>query len=102
MGNMTLLTGNKQRDGIENNISSRGQNQAVSDKAYCEKKKIVYEFYKSGQFVPIGTLLVFTDQYTQERNAAKYWLPNSRLKYLKDMVKTISDFLGESEGVGNE
>ena len=63
---------------------------------------MVYEFYKSGQFVPIGTLLVFTDQYTQERNAAKYWLPNSRLKYLKDMVKTISCFLGESEGVGNE
>ncbi len=102
MGNMTLLTGNKQRDRIENNISSRGQNQSVSDKAYCEKKKMVYEFYKSGQFVPIGTLLVFTDQYTQERNAAKYWLPNSRLKYLKDMVKTISCFLGESEGVGNE
>lgn len=102
MGNMTLLTGNKQRGGIENNISSRGQNQSVSDKAYCEKKKMVYEFYKSGQFVPIGTLLVFTDQYTQERNAAKYWLPNSRLKYLKDMVKTISGFLGESEGVGNE
>lgn len=102
MGNMTLLTGNKQRSGIENNISSRGQNQSVSDKAYCEKKKIVYEFYKSGQFVPIGTLLVFTDQYTQERNAAKYWLPNSRLKYLKDMIKTISGFLGESEGVGNE
>ena len=101
MGNMTLLTGNKQRDGIENNISSRGQNQSVSDKAYCEKKKIVYEFYKSGQFVPIGTLLVFTDLYTQERNAAKYWLPNSRLKYLKDMIKTISGFLGESEGVGN-
>lgn len=95
MGNMTLLTGNKQRSGIENNISSRGQNQSVSDKAYCEKKKIVYEFYKSGQFVPIGTLLVFTDQYTQERNAAKYWLPNSRLKYLKDMVKTISSFLGK-------
>lgn len=102
MGNMALLTGNKQRSGIENNISSRGQNQSVSDKAYCEKKKIVYEFYKSGQFVPIGTLLVFTDQYTQERNAAKYWLPNSRLKYLKDMIKTISGFLGESEGVGNE
>lgn len=102
MGNMTLLTGNKQRDEIENNISSRGQNQSVGDKAYCEKKKIVYEFYKSGQFVPIGTLLVFTDQYTQERNAAKYWLPNSRLKYLKDMIKTISDFLGESEGIGDE
>lgn len=102
MGNMTLLTGNKQRDGIENDLSSRGQNQLVSDKAYCEKKKMVYEFYKSGQFVPIGTLLVFTDQYTQERNAAKYWLPNSRLKYLKDMVKTISGFLGESEGAGNE
>lgn len=94
MGNMTLLTGNQQRSGIENNISSIGQNQSVSDKAYCEKKKMVYEFYKSGQFVPIGTLLVFTDQYTQERNAAKYWLPNSRLKYLKDMVKTISGFLG--------
>lgn len=102
MGNMTLLTGSRQREGIENNISSRGQNQSVSDKAYCEKKKIVYEFYKSGQFVPIGTLLVFTDQYTQERNAAKYWLPNSRLKYLKDMIRTISDFLGERGGVGNE
>lgn len=102
MGNMTLLTGSNQRGGIENNIDSRGQNQLVSDKAYCEKKKIVYEFYKSGQFVPIGTLLVFTDQYTQERNAAKYWLPNSRLKYLKDMIRTISGFLGESEGAGNE
>lgn len=92
MGNMTLLTGNK----LE--TDSSGQNQIVSNKSYREKKDLVYHFFKQGQFVPLGTLLVFTDIYTRESNIANYWLPNSRLKYLKDMVTTITEFLGE----GNE
>lgn len=89
MGNMTLLTGSK----LE--TDSSGQNQIVSNKSYREKKDLVYSFFKQGQFVPLGTLLVFTDIYTRESNIANYWLPNSRLKYLKDMVTTITEFLGE-------
>ena len=88
MGNMTLLTGNKSE------TDSSGQNQIASNKTYREKKDLVYSFFKQGQFVPLGTLLVFTDIYTRERNVANYWLPNSRLKYLKDIVTTITEFLG--------
>lgn len=97
MGNMTLLTGNKERYGIQNDKDSSGQNQSVSDKPYSQKKEMIYSFYKGGQFVPLGTLFVFTDLYTQGSNAANLWLPDSRLKYLKDMVETISNFLGEKE-----
>jgi hypothetical protein len=98
MGNMTLLTGNKERDGIQNDKGSSGQNQSVSNKPYNQKKEMVYNFYKEGQFVPLGTLFVFTDLYTKGTNAANFWLPDSRFKYLKDMIETISSFLGEKEG----
>lgn len=94
MGNITLLTGNKQHINIEKDIHSSNQNQLVSNKTYTEKKEEVYAFYKSGQFVPLGTLFVFTDLYTKG-TATDLWLPNSRLEYLKDMVETISDFFKE-------
>ena len=97
MGNMTLLTGNKERNGIQNDKGSSGQNQSVSNKPYSQKKVMVYNFYKEGQFVPLGTLFVFADLYTKGTNAANFWLPDSRLKYLKDIVNTISNFLGEKE-----
>jgi len=95
MGNMTLLTGNKKRDGVILDKISRGQNQSVGDKPYSRKKQMVYEFYKNGQFVPIGTLFVFTDLYTKGTWAANLWLPNSRIKYLKDIIFTIEDFIEE-------
>jgi len=98
MGNMTLLTGNKERGGIQNDKDSSSQNQSVRDKPYSQKKEMIYNFYKEGQFIPLGTLFVFTDLYTKGTNAASFWLPDSRLKYLKDMVETISSFLGEKEG----
>lgn len=91
MGNMTLLTGNKKQ------TDSSGQNQVVSNKSYSAKKDMVYDFFKQGQFVPIGTLLVFTDVYTKGTNTANYWLPDSRLAYIQDMDKTISAFLGEED-----
>lgn len=91
LGNMTLLTGNKKE------TESSSQNQKVSNKTYREKKDMVYTFFKEGQFVPIGTLLVFTDIYTKEQYISDYWLPNSRLKYLNDMIDTISSFIGEGE-----
>ena len=91
MGNMTLLTGNKKQ------TDSSGQNQVVSNKSYSAKKDMVYNFFKQGQFVPIGTLLVFTDVYTKGTNTANYWLPDSRLAYIQEMDKTISAFLGEED-----
>lgn len=87
MGNMTLLTGPKK------DTDSSGQNQSVGNKPYYEKKKIVHKFFKEGQFVPIGTLLVFTDIYTKEQNISNYWLPNSRLEYLNDIIDNISKYL---------
>ena len=91
LGNMTLLTGNKIQ------TESSGQNQRVSNKTYREKKDTIYNFFKEGQFVPIGTLLVFTDIYTKEQSISDYWLPNSRLAYLNDMISTISSFIGEEQ-----
>ncbi|GAA0753454.1 DUF262 domain-containing protein [Clostridium sartagoforme] len=91
MGNMTLLTGGR-----------GGQNQAVGNKPYGEKKKIVNECFKCGEFVPLGTIFVFSDLYNMGINTSKFWLPDSRFKYIKNMITTLKKFFGETEENDNE
>lgn len=98
MGNMTLLTGSNNRERIDCDMNSLSQNISVSNKTYYEKKRQVYEFFKQGQFVPLGTLLVFTGIYTKEIITINDWLPNSRHEYLKDIIDTIQSFLEIKEG----
>jgi len=84
MGNMALLTGG-------------GQNQAVGNKPYSEKRKIVYECFKKGQFVPLGTIFVFTDLYTGGVSSADFWLPDSRMKYIQDIIDALEKLFGQTK-----
>ena len=85
MGNMTLLTGG-------------GQNQLVSNKSFKLKKRDVHKFFKQGQFVPIGTVLVFSDAYNDSAHTANFWLPDSRIRYLNNMISVLEKFLEQKEG----
>jgi hypothetical protein len=87
MGNMTLLTGGKQKSDDES------QNQTVGNKSYKLKKSDVHRFIKEGQFVPLGTMMVFSDMYNEGMNTANFWLPDSRKKYLEDIIDTLNEFL---------
>lgn len=93
MGNMTLLTGNKETESQK----QTSQNQKVSNESYMLKKDDVHNFFQSGDFVPLGTLLVFSDVYNNSENVADFWLPDSRLRYLNNMIKTLKSFLGSSK-----
>lgn len=86
MGNFTLLTGGSK------NKDSSGQNQRVSDSIYKEKRKIIMDGYKAGEFFHQGTLLVFTDAHTDADVLNEFWLPDSRYSYLKFMIGTIEKF----------
>jgi hypothetical protein len=83
MGNLTLL-------------SSR-INSSIKNKSYFEKCNEVYREFKKGSFIPLGTVLVFTDLYTKSLNSATQWLPESRLKYFKDLTDTLSHFFNGVE-----
>ena len=80
MGNMTLLTGG-------------AQNQIVSNKSYKLKKEHIRKFMKEGQFVPLGTLMVFSDTYNDSAYTSNFWLPDSRKRYLDDLIDTVRKFL---------
>lgn len=80
MGNFALL--------------SKEINILVSKKPYYEKSELIYKRYKMGSFIPLGTILVFTDLYTKDVNSATQWLPESRLRYLEDLVGTVTEYLG--------
>lgn len=86
IGNMTLLTGGR-----------GGQNQVVGNKPYGEKKRIVNDCFKCGEFVPLGTIFVFSDLYNMGINTSKFWLPDSRFKYINNMITTLKKFFGETE-----
>ncbi len=80
MGNMTLLI-------------SGEQNQSVGAKSFKLKKQSIHNFFQAGHFVPLGTVLVFSDAYNDSSNTANFWLPDSRLRYLKNMINTLKSFL---------
>ncbi len=88
MGNQTLLTGG-------NGEETENQNQKVSNKSYKLKKKDVREFLKKGQFVPLGTLMVFSDAYNDDAYTSNFWLPDSRLRYINNIIDTLGTFFGE-------
>ncbi|WP_394897799.1 DUF262 domain-containing protein [Clostridium butyricum] len=81
IGNMTLL------EDVVN------QSEEIGNRPYNEKKVNIYEKTKKGAFVPIATLLAFTDVYSKKRITDKYWMYESRYEYLYDIINTIKDFL---------
>lgn len=76
MGNMTLLSGS--------------DNAGISNDNYAKKSDAIYERSKSGSFIPLETLMVFTGAYATDNIIVKEWLPNYRLNYLKEIIRTLS------------
>ena len=81
MGNMTLLTGGK-----------GGQNPSVGDMPYRQKKRMILDYFKAGEIVVLGTLLVFSDAYNDSEDATDFWLPNNRMRYITHMISTLTKF----------
>lgn len=48
---------------------------------------------KSGEFIPLATILAFTDVYAKKRSTDEYWMFESRYEYVLDIIATIKDFL---------
>ncbi|WMT43405.1 DUF262 domain-containing protein [Paenibacillus sp. D2_2] len=81
IGNMALL------DNIVNGSES------VGNKPYNEKKAAIFTKMKSGEFIPLATILAFTDVYAKKRITDEYWMYESRYEYVRDIIATIKDFL---------
>ena len=79
MGNMALLT-----DKI---------NIIASNRSLYKKREEIMQKIKDGGFVPTGTQLVFNGAFTGEKSIDPFWLPGSRMRYLKDIIEKISNFL---------
>ena len=84
MGNQTLLTGG---------TGGESQNQVVGNKSYKLKKEDVRKFLREGKFVPLGTLMVFSDTYNDSAYTSNFWLPDSRLRYLDSLIDSLTKFL---------
>ncbi|MBC2457039.1 GmrSD restriction endonuclease domain-containing protein [Clostridium beijerinckii] len=78
IGNLTLLS---------NYINS-----GIGNEPYMVKKEKVYEYFKKGAFIPLSTMMIFTDIYMNNMEEKRQWLPESRDLYLKDMLDTICGF----------
>ncbi|MCM3132880.1 DUF262 domain-containing protein [Paenibacillus polysaccharolyticus] len=81
IGNMALL------DNIVNGSES------VGNKPFNEKKQAIFRKMKSGEFIPLATILAFTDVNSIIRTTDEYWMYESRYAYADDIIQTIKDFL---------
>jgi hypothetical protein len=84
MGNMALLT---QPDNI-----------SISNYSYNDKANKIKRWFRDGDFIPICTMNVFNDFYSDHKSYDIHWLYEKRLSYLKQMADSVSNYLGcESE-----
>ncbi|WP_411734832.1 DUF262 domain-containing protein [Paenibacillus sp. M2] len=81
IGNMALL------DNIVNGSES------VGNKPFNEKRQEIFKKMKSGEFIPLATILAFTDVHSKKRTTDEYWMYESRYAYANDIIQTIKDFL---------
>lgn len=97
MGNMTLLTGGNSIVKAYADEKASNLNQVVGNMPYKTKKSVISKAFKSGQFVTIGTIFVFSDMYNDGISTANFWLPDSRLKYMRSMVETLKNTFCKKE-----
>lgn len=71
------------------------ESEEIGNNSYNEKKKAIYRKMKEDAFIPLSTLLVFTNVYSNEFSNNKYWLYESRYNYLNEIINTVSDFWGD-------
>ena len=77
LGNMCLLT--------------KGDNISVGNYPFYAKRELINAFYSEGKYVPSGTAMVFSGNYSNSETADHYWLPESRLTYLQNVVKELTN-----------
>ncbi|MDR2407460.1 MAG: DUF262 domain-containing protein [Bacteroidales bacterium] len=79
MGNMSLLT--------------KPDNIKVSNYSYLEKCKMIKDMFVKGEFIPICTMNVFCDFYSEEPGYNDYWLYSKRFPYILQMFQMITGYL---------
>lgn len=85
-------------DSIKNlTLLSPKINRSIGNKSYLEKKNMVYEYMKKGNFIPLTTVFVFADLYTRNTGVKLHWLLESRTQYEKDVLDTVCNFFGKGE-----
>jgi hypothetical protein len=91
IGNMALLP-------KRNNI-------IVSNKPFFEKSNEIKEMFVNGDFIPICTMNVFCDFYSDMEGVAKnynhHWLYQKRVPYIKQMIKSVEEYF-DYAGVEND
>jgi len=94
MGNMALLI---KRDNI-----------IVSNDSYFKKYEKIKQLFKTGRFIPICTMNVFSGFYHENEGtdmAGRYryhWLYEGRLAYLNEMLTSVTNYLQIPSGGANE
>lgn len=84
IGNMTLL-----------DFKVNGSPE-IGNKLCSEKKINIYQKVKQGDFIPLTTILTFSDIYTKSKNTDSYWMFESRCEYLQDILSTVNYFFNRS------
>lgn len=67
-------------------------NNTVGNKSFSDKKVAIFNLMKKGEFVPLSTILTFSNVYTKNKDTDKYWLYKSRCIYLRELIETIQCF----------
>jgi len=88
MGNMALLT-------ARNNIS-------ISNDSYKDKSEKIKKWFMEGEFIPICTMNVFSDFYSDDDGYSTHWLYAKRITYLNQMIKSVNNYLFGNETDNNE
>jgi hypothetical protein len=83
MGNMSLLT--------------KSDNIRISNYPYLEKCKKVKYWFATGEFIPICTMNVFCDFYSEEPGYNDYWLYEKRFQYILKMYPMITKYLEKTD-----
>lgn len=81
IGNMTLL---------DDKVNGSSQ---IGNKLLSDKKINIYKRSKNGDFIPLTTILTFSDIYTKNKINDNYWMFESRCEYLHEILSTIDIFL---------
>jgi len=88
MGNMALLP--------------EAFNIKLRNASYKDKSGKIKEWFKEGEFIPICTMNVFSDFYSEVESYSTHWLYEKRLSYLKQMIKSVNNYLFGAEDSKNE
>jgi hypothetical protein len=88
LGNMALLT--------------EPENIKISNKPFKIKSAKITQWFKEGDFIPICTMNVFSDFYSNDESDSTHWLYSKRLSYLEQMINSVNNYFFGVEAIENE